>query len=57
LVPDQAKQAAALADAKCGALGAELARLWRESGVRRLPSEALARRLQRMPKGRAGCGA
>ncbi len=56
-MPDQAKQAAALADAKCGALGAELARLWRESGVRRLPSEALARRLQRMPKGRAGCGA
>ena len=46
----KAQQAASLADAKCAALGAELAQLWRDSGWRRPPSEALARRLQRIPK-------
>ena len=46
----KAQQAAGLADAKCAALGAELAQLWRDSGRKRLPSEALARKLQRIPK-------
>ena len=51
----QAKQAAALADAKCAALGAELARLWRESGVKRIASDTLGRRVQRSAaKCRAG---
>lgn len=46
----KAQQTASLADAKCAALGAELSQLWRDSGWKRMPSEALARRLQRIPK-------
>ena len=43
----QAKQAAALADAKCATLGAELARLWRESGVKRAASDTIGRKMHR----------